>query len=488
MAPSLLRSVGLVTSLSLMQLITQFALQIIIAKRFGASATMDAFNAALTLPSTLTTILMVSLSYVLIPALTQALSTDRRDPNAWRLATATGTWMIAIGILCSLAISSFSSSIIRFLCPGFEPATHAIASACLQVLAWQFALGVIVSWLNSLENASLGFGWPAMVAFLTSIFNLVLAYQWLESGILGYAWSIIVTGLLQIFLLVIPLRQSLFQFWSVTHPDLPRLVGRWFPLLIGGAYVRFDPLVDRYLGSALEEGSIAHLGYAQRLIQALLALASGGLLTVIFPTLTSSDPNDPGKGLAKRLRLGFHGLVMVIVPVMLGGYIFAEWTIRDLLERGEFLPMDTLAVARLLQILLWMFAGASITDLLARGHYTVGNTWTPTVMFGLLITVIFIAKFAMTSTLGVEGLAWCTSAYFILTTIGLGYSMTRISGSFVDKDLGWNLVWSLLASAIACGFAYAIAYGVGRNGTFFAAPLGALIYAGIQYPMIRKLR
>ncbi len=141
---------------------------------------------------------------------------------------------------------------------------------------------------------------------------------------------------------------------------------QWLPLLIGGTYVRLDPIVDRVVGSYLEEGSIAHLGYAQRFIQALVVLATGGLLTVLFPKLSSADPESTKRELSLRMRRSLHGMGLVLFPIVIGGGLFAYPATRDLLERGQFLPEDTQVVASMFRVLLWMFAGASLADLLAK--------------------------------------------------------------------------------------------------------------------------
>ncbi len=182
---------------------------------------------------------------------------------------------------------------------------------------------------------------------------------------------------------------------------------------------------DRRSISRFQHGrrSIAHLGYAQRLIQAILVLASGGLLTILFPKLTSNDPEDPGKGLAVRMKLGMHGLLLIVVPIAIGGSLFSELVIRDLLERERFLPEDTASVAQLFTILLIMFAGASFADLLARGFYTLNDSWTPTTLTCIAITFTFIGKFLTAEIWGAKSLAWWTSGYFVLVTMALALAL-----------------------------------------------------------------
>ena len=195
MSGGIVRSVFIVSSLSLVQLVTQFALQMLLAKRFGAGFELDAFNAALVLPTTLNTILTVSLGYILIPWMAGQFAGDVDSSSAWRLASATGTWVTMISLLLSAALSLGADYWIRWLYSGFSSETAQLSSSCLRILGWQLILGTTVSWLNSIENGRSGFIRPSLVALLAAVVNLILAYFWLSSGIHGYAWSILVSGL-----------------------------------------------------------------------------------------------------------------------------------------------------------------------------------------------------------------------------------------------------------------------------------------------------
>lgn len=479
MSGSIFRSVGIVSFFSILQLAIQFALQMVLADRFGAHAEMDALGAALNVPSTLNTILTVSLGYVMIPVLSNRFMADRDCPEAWRLAMAIGNWVAIGSLLLSFSLFMGGNHWMRILCPGFDEKTQVLSSTCLKILSWQLVLGAIVSWLNAVQNARHGFAWPAIAALLGAIVNLGLAWIWMRDGIVGYAWSIIVSSIFQTGILLISEVRPMLRHWAMHHRDLQMIFYRWLPLLIGGAYVRMDPMVDRWIASYLDEGSIAHLGYAQRFIQALLSIATGGLLTVLFPKLASEDATDPSKGLGDRMRKGLQGMTLVILPILIGGSLFAEGVTRDLLERGEFTSSDTLSVGGMFRVLLLMFAGASLSDWLARGHYTLGDTRTPTWIGIFGVSCGVLGKVFLTSRYGVMAIVWSTSLYFLANTMLMSYFLSKRIGPMVDRALVGSLIRSSIASAMACGLAFGIAMLVGRYGTLIAAPVGAIFYFAV---------
>ncbi len=483
MAGGIVRSVLVVSSLSLVQLVSQFALQMLLAKRFGAGFELDAFNAALVLPTTINTILTVSLGYILIPWMAGQFAGDVDSKSAWRLASAAGTWVILISLILSAALSLGADIWIGWLYSGFQAETAELSSSCLRILGWQLVLGATVSWLNSIENARSGFIRPSLVALIAAMVNLVLAYYWLSSGIFGYAWSILVSGLVQVLVLWSYSFGRLAKNWTWRDPRMSSMFVQWLPLLIGGTYVRLDPIVDRVVGSYLEEGSIAHLGYAQRFIQALVVLATGGLLTVLFPKLSSADPESTKRELSLRMRRSLHGMGLVLFPIVIGGGLFAYPATRDLLERGQFLPEDTQVVASMFRVLLWMFAGASLADLLAKAFYTLGDTRTPTIIGALGISFSFAAKLALTEKYGVSTIVWSTSIYCMLVALALGWVLSRRAGAMIDRVAirGWGI--SLIAIAGACVVAGTLEWSIGRNSTWIGAPLAAAVYVSLLLAM-----
>ncbi len=478
MAAWVLKNVGIVSLASLVQLVLQFALQMVLAQRFGAGATIDAFNAALTIPTVLNAVLTVSLGYVLIPQLVGFFSKDENDSAAWQLAAAVGSWITLTGLAISVLLWFFAGAWIDFLYPGFDEATSLTATQALRWLAWQLVLGTTVSWVQSVENSRHRFAWPAIMALVGAMLNLVFAVLWVQHGIIGYAQAIIASSIIHAIVFIAPVAPKLLRSYQAWHPEMKLLIGRWLPLLAGGIYLRLDPLFDRVFGSFLVEGSIAHLGYAQRFITALLTLSTGGILTVLFPMLASSDKDNPGSGLAEKLNRSLYGLMLVLIPIVIGGSIFAAPVTRDLLERGEFLPSDTLAVAGLFQVLLLFLAAASIADLIARGFYTIGDTRTPTIIGSIGVTVGLIAKYFLSKNFGVQGIAWANSGYFVAVTLVLAWILSRRIGPLISKETLQQLYKPVLASFVSCALAYAIIYSFGRYSSIFAA-----VVAGIAYPI-----
>src|SRR5262249_22241852 len=102
---SSLRSVAVVTSLTFVQLLLQFATQLVLAKYFGAAGEMDAYVAALALPVVVATILSGSLGYVLVPVVAERL-TAGKQPDAATVASQIGLYLLAVSLVITLGVAA----------------------------------------------------------------------------------------------------------------------------------------------------------------------------------------------------------------------------------------------------------------------------------------------------------------------------------------------------------------------------------------------
>src|SRR5439155_24146819 len=116
---SSLRSIAVVTSLTLFQLLLQFATQLVLAKYFGAGGEMDAYVAALAPPVVLATILSGSLGYVLVPVVA-----ERRAAGSERDATAAaaqiGLYLLVLSVVLTAMSVVAAPGLAALLCPGFS--------------------------------------------------------------------------------------------------------------------------------------------------------------------------------------------------------------------------------------------------------------------------------------------------------------------------------------------------------------------------------
>ncbi|MEM3079079.1 MAG: lipid II flippase MurJ [Thermoproteota archaeon] len=133
--------------------------QILIAKTFGTSAEMEAFNAANRVAETLFNLVAGgALSSAFIPTFTALLS-QGEERRSWRLASAIANLVVLVLVGLSLLAAIFSPWIVRhLLAPGFaaEAEKEALTIALMRWMlpsAVQFGIsGMVMSNLNTHQN------------------------------------------------------------------------------------------------------------------------------------------------------------------------------------------------------------------------------------------------------------------------------------------------------------------------------------------------
>lgn len=442
------RSVVLVTVGALLQMLVQFLLQLILARQFGADSEMDAYVAGATIPLMVAGMIALPLGGVLIPALSRALADDSQ-PAAMRLAGQTGLVFTAATLLLAALIGWQSLALTHiFFYSDRSSAEAALCARILAILAWLIPLNTLTMFCQSFQNWQERFGLPAAAGVagpgVTVALVVALAPQW---GIATVAWGMVAGAGVNV-LLQLPGMRGIRFGWPSGEP-VRRMLILMGPLLLASLYTRLEPLIDRSLASDLYVGAISHLGYASRLVNAILALTSGALSVVAFPYLSAAAAKGREE-LSAELSRTLAMLALVVVPFVAAVLTFAPLIIRDLFERGEFTPADTAAVALLLRWSVGILIGASIGEITSRAFYADHSMWPPVFIGAVLLTLAIAGKVMLISTYGVAALVAASSiAYVFGASILIGWLRLRL-GPAMFAGVSRSLLISGGCALLAC--------------------------------------
>lgn len=453
---SSLRSISLVTLLTLVQLVLQFGLQLVLARYYGAAGEMDAYVAALALPVVIATILASSLGYVLVPIVADRLA-SRGERDAAIVASQIGWYVLLLAAGLTLLTATLADWLIAWLCPGFSPAERKLAAELLRVLSLLIVANSLISYLNSLLHAYQQFTRPAVAGVVGTLAALIYVVAFHErQGIFAVARGVVIGAALTVALLV---PRFLDQLWCYSSWKQPPHAGTrqclWLllPLTLGAIYWRLDPLIDRYLGSYLAAGSLAQLGYAWRLASGLMLIGTSGLSIVAFPALAAHAAAGRRAAVAAELAHAIRFLLFLMIPVGVGVVAFRVPIVRLLYERGRFTPSDTLIVASLLALYAGAILGAGISDLLSRTCFAHRDALTPVIANSMSFTIAAGLKFLLVGKLGAGGLALATSGFYGLSIAILLVVVLRVHSRGVLAGAASTLLRALISAPVGCAAA-----------------------------------
>ena len=465
---SSLRSVAAVTGLSLVQLLVQFGTQLVLARLFGAGSEMDALVAALAPPVMIATVLSGSLGYVLVPVFAERLAAGGRQ-EATAVTGQIGLYLLVVAAIATTVVMAIARPLAEALCPGFSASDQALTAGLLKILALLIVANSLVAFGSALYHCERQFALPAaagVAGTLVTLAYVVLLHR--RQGIEAVAWGV-VAGAATSSLLLTPgfldhARQAAGRR-LLPQAATRRALGLLIPLIGGAIYWRLDPLVDRWLGSFLPAGSIAHLGYAWRLAAALMMLGTSGLSIVAFPAIAARAAAGTQAELNAEIAQALRLLAFLLIPLVLGLGLFAQPVVRLLFEHGRFTAADTQAVTTLLVLYLGVVVGASAGDVLSRTLYSLHDTRTPVVISVAVFTLAIGLKFLLARQLGAAGLAAATSAYYVLNAAVLLAVLLQRLGRGMLAGVMTSIV-RCTAGALAACFA---AWLFGKIWTPFAA-------------------
>ena len=473
-----LRSAGWVSLWSLGQLVVQFALQVVLAKCFGAGAEMDAFVSAIALPTVLSAIFVGSLNFALIPTISQRMA-HGEDDAAWSTASGVAWLLLLFTAVLSAVVFLFAVPITRLLYPGFVVTQTALTAQLLTILAWLLVSNGLIAFSTAVLHCQKRFTVPAIAPVVGTGLTLALVIAYRERGIAAVAQAVLAGSLLVAALQMAALPITRLRLFRRLDPGVYQCLRLMAPLVSGAMFFRLDPLVDRYLASELSTGSIAHLGYAMRLVTALTMVATSGLAVVAFPNFARQHASGKPEAFCQEISHALRCLCVIMVPIVLGLGCYSRDVIHDLFERGEFTAEDTRIVALLLVLYLGMVVGAACGDVAAKIFFALSNTRTPTIIgcagFGLGL----LLKILLTPNLGVTGIAIATSTYYLVNVLVMLTVLRRQLGRQIFSGTAASLLRSFTASAAAVLLAAPVVNLSLPMGAFMGALVGAAVYLGM---------
>ncbi len=392
-----------------------FLYQWYVLTRLGPGMETDALFAGMTVPQLVLAVISASLMHVLVPILAGEDSAGLMN-DAWSLL------ILVAGFFGVLFVILFAGAPwwVPLTVPGFDAAGVALTVALTRIQAVAMVLVGIngVQWAT--YHARQRFLWVEFVPILAGGGGLLfLVWALPRYGIKAAAWATVLRMGAETLLLAPGMRGRAIRP-DLRSPSIRQAWQRIKPLLLGTAYYKTDPLVDRFLLSMTGSGSLSLYYLAQQIYGAAGQVLNKAVTAPLVPVLSMCHKNEEGavfRGTYRRTLLRLGGLALLS---LVGLVFFGRPLLGLLVGYGNISAAN---VAQLWWIMLWlggMFAGGILGQISSSAFYARGNTVTPTRISMLNYTAYVPAKVIAFSLWGVAGLAVATSLY-CLVNFGLQF-------------------------------------------------------------------
>lgn len=460
---------------------------VVIARVFGASPELDAYNVAFRIPDLIFQVLAgATLGSAFIPVFARKFEREGSEA-AWLLAARVlNLVVLATAALCAAAFLA-APALVPLLAPGLgddigrsaeltETAVRLTRLMLISTLLFA-ASGMLTGMLNGRER----FLAPALAPMLYNlgiIFGAAaLGERW---GVDGLAAGVVLGAAMHLAVQVPPVMAAGFRPRAVLgwgEPAVTEVVRLMGPRVIGLAAAQLNFVVTGFFASRVGASAISTVTYAWLLAGLPLALFGMALSTAVFPRLAGhaarEELDELGRTVSRVLRL----ILFLTVPAAIGLALLREPVVVLLLERGAFTRSDSLLTAAALGWYCLGIVPQAGIEIHSRGFYALGDTRTPVALAVVAVAANLLMAALLWEPYGVQGLAFAVSSASWLEWLGLYALYLRRTGWRAAPELG-ALARVAVAGALMA-IVVALVAGLANPTGSLGAALTVMLAAGI---------
>jgi putative peptidoglycan lipid II flippase len=447
-----------------------FIRQLIIARQFGLSAELDAFNAANNLPDLIFALISGgALAIAFIPVLSEYLEVSGRA-IMWDLFSRVANLVFLVTAALSALIAIFARQLVSWqlgIAPGFEVTQQSLVIDLMRlnlISTLVFSIsGLVIAGLQANQHFLL----PALARSMYDVgtlFGVIIltpqtGYQIgpitlpaFGMGIYGLAYGTILGAVLFLAIQLPGLIRYHFRWIpkiNLHHPGVKQVLRVMGPR-IGTMFFVYMVLIylPDNIASRLPTGSVTALVYGWLIMQVPETLIGTAIGTALLPTISELVSRDERGDFTNSL----NRTIRVIIALTLPASVLIAIVIRPLVGVFGFDSIGSEMVIWTARAFMIGLAGHSLLEIAARAFYAQQDAITPLWASALMMVGFGLLALLFSKYFGVAGIALANGLAFTGEAMLLLYILNR---KFVGLlRLGGTLVRVLLACIAAALFTY----------------------------------
>ncbi len=383
--------------------------EMLLAYKFGASATTDAFYAAFQIPDLLNYFLAGgALSIAFIPLYNRVLAKSGDKAANDLMANVLGTLGLIVVMLTGILWVE-AEALVRFQFPKFNNETVALTVHLTRIVLPAQIFFITGGIIQAVLMAHKNFHAAALAPLIYNACTILGGYfLYPICGISGFAIGTLAGSVLGPFLMPvlfsfrhIPLRLRL----KPKERDFVIYLAMAAPLMFGQTLLTLDEWYGRWFGALLATGTVAHISYARRLMQVPIAVIGQAVGAAALPTLAKLWSEDRLREMNDVLLQTIKTGLALSVLAGAGFFAVAQPLVALVYEHGAFTHSDGESVSALTAIFTFAIPGWILQQISIRAFYARGDTWRPMVLGTLLSLAVIPLYMSLAKSMGVNGLA-----------------------------------------------------------------------------------
>jgi putative peptidoglycan lipid II flippase len=379
-----------------------------IVARTGLNVETDAFFASGALPQLAFLLLSTTLLPVLVPLLATRDAESLRE-DAW-------VFFLLVTGLCALvgvALYATCGWWVPLLVPGFsaEGKSLTVGLIRIQVVSMVLNAGIVTLW--AAQHARRRFVWVELSGVIANLAGLLfLVWAMPRFGIKAAAWNTVFYNALKLAFML-----PVLGGWRRPSWPSPAVREAWRlfkPLLPGQAYLRAEPLLDRFLASMGGAGSLSLLYVAQQIYANVILVTSKAVVAPLAPRLAVGANSGEWHGFRRAYRARLLMIALLAASGLLLLLAFGPHAFLLAIGHAGVTAENVYTLWLVMLALAGAFAGGVSGQVASGAFYAMGDTKTPTKVSAAIYTLYLPLKIAVFIGYGLTGLALTMSAFFVI--------------------------------------------------------------------------
>lgn len=415
--------------------------QLIIARQFGLSPALDAFNAANNLPDLLYAVISGgALAMAFIPVLSETLTQKGRQ-EAWDLFSRITNLVFIVTAVLSLIVALMADQLVNHvITPGFDPGQKLLVAELMRLNL----IATLIFSLSGLAMAGLQanqhFLLPAIAPILYNlgqIFGAIIlspdkGYSFgpltlpaFGMGVQGLVYGVILGALLHLCVQIPALIKYQFRWVpriGIRHPEVLQVLKLLGPRLFTVFFIQINFLWRDNMASGLEAGAVTALTYGWMMMQVPETIIGTAIGTALLPTLAELYNKQDWVAYKETVERAVQVLISITIPVA----IILSFALLPLVKTAfNFGDQGSLLVVWVTQAYLAGLVGHSLMEVAARAFYARQDARIPLLASGLSMAAFVVLALVLVKPFGAVGIALSNSLAFTGEAVFLFFLLNK---------------------------------------------------------------
>lgn len=425
---------------------------LVIAGIFGDSYHADAYIAAMAIPNALILFLLTGMKDAFLPSYYKYDALGKGEEHLTNIIK--GTALIALGV--GIAGMLLASPLVKMIYPNSDFIQYADG---MQIAVWTVVIyfaslvfvgvnAVYEGYFDAHRKFSFSVFSQTSVVLSTIAFAYFFHSVW---GILAVPIGYFVGTIISLFIKIIYRTPKKFLNWKqkMNLPEIKEFYGIFWPVGLTIAVGQINLLVNTFFAAGLgEEGIVANLNYAFRLINIPQAVFAVTIATIVFPIIAKARTENNMDNFRKGIEQGLLYLLVFLTPALAGMWILMEELVTLVYQRGAFTASATAMTTSYAILYIGSAFFYSIQAIVAKGFYTLekGHYMMRIGVISIFLNVV--SNWIFSIFYGAEGIALSASIVALLYSVITFTTLWKLIGGMDRMYLLKNTVQVMIATAV----------------------------------------